>query len=72
MKKVLSFVVMLIFVAGMAMAQNPPVKKTEKKEAKTEIKAEKKEVKADTTKKVQHHKQQPKKAEGKQVENKKK
>jgi hypothetical protein len=65
MKKVLSFVVMMVFVAGMTMAQTTPAKKAEKKEAKTEVKAEKKEAKADSTKKIQKAKPEVKKAENK-------
>jgi hypothetical protein len=51
MKKVLSILTMFVFVAGFAMAQNPPAKKTEKTEPKKEVKAEGK-TKADTTKKA--------------------
>jgi len=51
MKKVLSIALMMVFVAGMAFAQE--TKKAEKKEAKTE--------KADTAKKAAHHKAEKKK-----------
>jgi hypothetical protein len=56
MKKVLSVLVMVVFVAGLTFAQTTPAKKAEKKEAKTEMKTEKKVVKADTTKTVGVHK----------------
>jgi hypothetical protein len=64
MKKILSFALMMLFVAGMAFSQE--VKKVEKKEAKTE-------VKADTTKKaaVAHKKAEHKKADKKKTEPKK-
>jgi hypothetical protein len=65
MKKVLSFAAIMVFVAGIVVAQNPPAKKAEKKEAKTEMKA-------DTTKKAQHHKVEKAKGEVKKTENKKK
>jgi Ni/Co efflux regulator RcnB len=58
MKKVLSIVAMFVFVAGLAMAQTPPAKKTEKAEPK-------KEAKADTTKKAAHAKHMGKKGEKK-------
>ncbi len=53
--RVLSFVLMMIFVVGIAVAQTPP-KKNGKAVAKTE-------TRADTTKKVtHHHKTMPRKA----------
>jgi hypothetical protein len=70
MKKVLSIAVMMIFVAGMAMAQTTPAsaKKSEKKGVKMEAKAD---VKKDTVKKAPIHKQPAKKLE-KKAENTKK
>lgn len=56
MKKLLSVLVMVVFVAGVSFAQNAPAKKAEKKEVKTEMKVEKKAAKADSTKKVAEHK----------------
>jgi hypothetical protein len=47
-KKLLSLALVVIFVSGMAIAQNPPKKETKK--------VHKTEAKADTTKKVAHHK----------------
>jgi hypothetical protein len=74
MKKLLSLLVMTIFVAGFVVAQTPaakeakPEQKKEVKAEKKEVKAEKKEakvekkeaVKADTTKKVAPKKVEPK------------
>jgi hypothetical protein len=60
MKKVLSIALMMVFVAGMAFAQE--AKKPEKKESKAKT-----EAKADTSKKAAHHH----KGEGKKMEKKK-
>jgi hypothetical protein len=47
MKKLLSLLVMTIFVAGFVVAQTPAANKEAKPEQKKEVKAEKKEAKAE-------------------------
>jgi hypothetical protein len=63
MKKLVSFLIMVVFVAGFVVAQNTPANKPTKAEQKKEVKAEKKEAKADKketakadTSKTAHHK----------------